>query len=45
MMEMVVVRPMMRVVVANGHDGERKMRKFMVAVKAGRKLIFDDFWT
>jgi len=38
--EMVVDKPVMRVVVANGHDGERR-KKFMVVVKTrGKRLVF-----
>jgi hypothetical protein len=36
-----VVKPAMTVVVANGHGGDRKRRKFTVAVKIGAKV---DFW-
>jgi hypothetical protein len=42
---MVVDRPVMRVVVANGHDGERR-KKFMVVVKTrGKRLVFGQLWT
>jgi hypothetical protein len=42
--EMVVDRPVTRVVVANGHDRERR-KKFMVVVKTrGKRLVFGQLW-
>jgi hypothetical protein len=42
--EMMVDRPVTRVVVANGHDRERR-KKFMVVVKTrGKRLVFGQLW-
>jgi hypothetical protein len=45
--ELMVGRPVMRVVVAEGHDWERKKREDSLQKKAGEKegWFFSDFWT
>jgi hypothetical protein len=41
--ELMLGRPVMRVVVAEGHDGERKKREDSLQKKLGRRLVFCDF--
>jgi len=41
--ELMLGRPVMRVVVAEGHGGERKKREDSLQKKLGRRLVFCDF--
>jgi hypothetical protein len=43
--ELMVGRPVMVVVVAKGHGGERKKREDCAEKKPGTRLVFSDFWT